>query len=274
MTLQYLARRVLAVCVLLVVSQFAAANERQPDIGKRFREAGVEGCFVLLPGEDGEAVRYNDDCVTRRFAPASTFKIPNTLIALETGVATDAGFALEWDSHRDPRREWWPAAWAGDQDLRSALKHSVVWYYKELARRVGPQRMQAYVDRFGYGNRDISGGIDRFWLEGGLRISAQEQVAFLRRFYFGQLGLSARTTDVARQLLVLDETPDYRLSGKTGWAGLGNGGWPQTGWLVGYVERGGKVWFFATNLQLRADRDAAQRMPLTRAILRDFGLLP
>ncbi|HEY8606162.1 MAG TPA: class D beta-lactamase [Noviherbaspirillum sp.] len=262
-----------------VLPGHAAPRAPQPlsslhaQVETRFREAGVKGAFVLLDAQGAEVLRYNPERARQRFLPASTFKIPNTLIALETGVADGPGHAMAWDPEKAPRKSWWPAAWAGDHELQSALKHSVVWYYQELARRIGPARMQAWLDRFDYGNRDISGGIDRFWLDGGLRISPDEEAAFLRRFYFGELGLSARTTALAKDMLVLEQTPDYRLSGKTGWVALGDDQ-PQTGWLVGYVEQKGKVHFFATNIDIVRNADAAQRVPMTKAILRDLGLLP
>jgi beta-lactamase class D len=275
MNLSSTPRRLLAVIFFaLTFISVARAGNGHPDIAAHFVEAGVEGCFVLLPGDGSEAIRYQPACTSTRRLPASTFKIPNTLIAIETGVASGPGFELKWIPERDPRQEWWPVAWAGDHDLGSALKHSVVWFYKELARRIGAGRMQDFLDRFGYGNRDISGGIDRFWLDGGLRISPDEQVAFLRRFYSGQLGLSTRTTTLVKSMLVLEEDKDYRLSGKTGWVMPDDKSSPQTGWLVGYVERNGKVWFFATCLQMRSSAEAAKRVPMTRAILREFGLLP
>ncbi|MBQ5949811.1 class D beta-lactamase [Massilia sp. ST3] len=263
--------------LLLLAVQYAQAAQAalpEVDIGARFREAGVEGTFVLLDGQSGELRRHAPDRAARRFLPASTYKIPNTLVALESGVAGGKDFGLAWDSVRTPRQPWWPAAWARDHTLESALKHSAVWYYQEVARRVGPARMQSYVDRFGYGNRDLSGGIDRFWLTGGLRISADEQAAFLRRFYFEKLGVSARTTRLAKEMLVLEETPDYRLSGKSGWAGLGEEGQPQLGWLVGYLERKGEVHFFALNLDIARPQDAGARMAIVKAVLRDHGLLP
>lgn len=267
-------RQLAVILFALAFISVARAGNGHPDIGARFKEAGVEGCFVLLPGDGSEAVRYQPACTATRRLPASTFKIPHTLIAIETGVASGPGFELKWMPERDPRRDWWPAVWAGDHTLGSALKHSVVWFYKELARRIGAERMQEFMNRFEFGNRDMSGGIDRFWLNGGLRISPDEQVDFLRRFYFGQLGLSTNTTTSVKKMLVLEEGPDHRLSGKTGWVMPEDESLPQTGWLVGYVERNGKVWFFATCLQMRTSAEAAKRLPMTRAILRDFGLLP
>lgn len=249
-------------------STVAAAD---PDLSRFFGE--IKGAFVLLDAQTGRTVRHDPERAATRFLPASTFKIPNTLIALETGVATGPDFALAWDSAAAPRQAWWPGVWARDHTLKSALPASVVWFYQELARRTGPERMQGYLDRFGYGNREISGGIDQFWLTGGLRISPEEQVEFLRRFYFGELGASERSTRIVKELLVLEETPGYRLSGKTGWAGLGEVGVPEIGWLVGYLERGAEVYFFATNIEIVTNADAAARLSITKAILRELGLI-
>lgn len=266
------ARLLLSLAVLAAPSVHAALPS--VDIGARFREARVEGTFVLLDARSGEIRRHAPERAAQGFLPASTYKIPHTLIALEEGVARDKDFRLAWDGARAPRQPWWPAAWARDHSLESALKHSAVWYYQEVARRVGPSRMRHWVERFGYGNRDISGGIDRFWLGGGLRISADQQVDFLHRFHAGRLGVSARTTRLAKEMLVLEETPDYRLSGKSGWAGFGEPGQPQLGWLVGYLEREDKLHVFAMNVDIARPEDAAARMHIVKAVLRDFRLLP
>lgn len=264
---------VAAFVVTLVGSFNAYATLPQADIGARFEEAQVEGTFVLLDGQSGEYRRYNEARAARRFLPASTYKIPNTLIALESGVAADKDFTIAWDSERVPRQAWWPAAWAQDNTLTTALQNSTVWYYQELARRIGAQRMQEYIDRFNYGNRNITGDIDSFWLRGQLKISADEQVHFLRDFYTQRLGISPGTTQTVKDILVLEETSQYRLSGKTGWAGMGEKDQLQTGWLVGYLEREGEVFFFALNIDIQRNEDAAARMKITQDVLRDFGLL-
>jgi beta-lactamase class D len=252
-----------------IASASGAVSAEETDLGRFFQ--GTEGTFVGLDPQTGHTVCHNPERARTRFLPASTFKIPHTLIALETGVASGPDFPLTWDRTVAPPQSWWPAVWARDHTLRTALPNSVVWYYQELARRIGSARMQRYVDQFEYGNRDLSGRIDQFWLTGGLRISPEEQVAFLRRFYFGELGVSERTTRIAKDLLVLEATPTYRLSGKTGWAGLGEASAPQIGWLVGYVERAGRVRFFATNLPINTREDASARLAITKAILRDRG---
>lgn len=261
--------------ILLLASICASAGtlagKAGPDLQRHFTTAGVKGTFVLLDAQTGRILRSDPERARTRFLPASTFKIPNTLIALETGVASGPDFALSWDSKVAPREAWWPESWARDHTLRTALPASAVWYYQEIARRIGPERMRSWLERFDYGNQDISGGIDQFWLAGGLRISPDEQVDFLRRFYFGKLPVSERSTRIVKDLLVLEETPAWRLSGKTGWA-AGNVR-PQIGWLVGYLERGKDVYVFATNIEIKKDADRNARLAVTKAILRDLGLI-
>jgi beta-lactamase class D len=208
--------------------------------------------------------------------PASTFKIPNSAIALETGVADGPGFTLEWDPVRDPRRGDWPDAWAGPQTLRSAFSESCVWYFQELARRIGRDRMSSWVAKFGYGNGSsgLAGPIDRFWLDGSLVISADEQVAFLERMLSGRLGLSARTTGIVRELAFLEKVGEAVLSGKTGT--MPTGGGRQLGWIVGWVETGGKTFVYAMNAE--APRESswsrAERVSRTREMLAAAGILP
>jgi beta-lactamase class D len=248
------------------------APVEEPDLSRFFGE--IEGTIVILDQQTGRVLRHNARRAGTRFLPASTFKIPNTLIALETGVATGPDFTVRRDSTLAPKEDWWPSTWAMDSHtLRTALPNSVVWYYQELARRIGPDRMTAYLDQFDYGNGAIGGGIDRFWLTGELRISAEEQVEFLRRFYLGQLEVDPRSSEIVRELLLLEETPTYRLSGKTGWANLGGSSPESIGWLVGYVERGDDVHFFAMNIDIRENRDAAARLTITKAILQALGLI-
>ena len=160
--------------------------------------------------------------------------------------------------------------WAQDHTLDSAVRNSVVWYFQEVAKRVGAERMQRYVARFDYGNEDLSGGIDRFWLTGGLRTSAMDQVSFLRRFYESQLGVSEYATNAVKQMLVVENTPDYRLSGKSGWVGLGDDSAEQVGWQVGYVERQDRVDFFALNLDIVRPEDAGARLKVAKAILQEL----
>lgn len=236
----------------------------------------ADATFVLLDARTGETTRYNPARARQRFIPASTYKIPHTLIALETGVASGPDFTLAWDSLAPRGPGFWATSWSRDHSLRSALRNSVYWYYQELARRIGPERMQQYLDRFDYGNRNMGGGADRFWLHGDLRISPDEQVEFLRRLYLGELGLAERSTAILKDLIVLEENAEYRLSGKTGTADVTPT--RELAWLVGYVERDDRVWVFALNMEGEQVWEQwgppAPRLDLVRRILQHLAVLP
>ncbi len=156
------------------------------------------------------------------------------------------------------------------------MRTSAIWYYQELARRIGAERMQRYLDLFAYGNRSMAGGIDQFWLTGGLRISPEEQVHLLRRLYAGELPLAPQTVAVLRQILLLEEAPGYRLSGKTGTVPVTDT--REMAWLVGWVERDERVWFYALNVE--GDQvweqwgPPAARLTLVRDILRTLDVIP
>jgi beta-lactamase class D len=214
-------------------------DEERPDLGDFFQ--GNEGAFVLFDSAGGRYIRYNPPRCADRFLPASTFKILNALIGLETGVIPDADYVIAWDGTRYPI-----ASWNRDHTLGTAIRYSVVWYFQELARRVGRERMQSCVAAAEYGNADISGEIDSFWLEGGLRISADEQVEFLKRLYAGELPFSERSTDIVKEIIVLETSNAYTLSGKTGSVQRTV---VFTGWFVGYLETGNNVYFFAANME-------------------------
>jgi beta-lactamase class D len=240
----------------------------EPEFEAHFQERGLEGAFILYDLNADSYVRYDAERCARRFIPASTFKPLNALIALEVGSVLDENEIIPWDG---VDRGYAP--WNRDHDLGTAMQASAVWFYQELARRTGPERMQRHVDAVGYGNQDISGQIDSFWLEGGLRISPEEQIAFLRRLYEGSLPFSDRSMAVVRQIILLEKTAGYKLSGKTGWAGQVE---PQIGWFVGYLETGGNVYFFATNVEKEGSTESLGQISqqITREILKEMGLLP
>jgi beta-lactamase class D len=237
------------------------ASEVRLELEKDFQ--GFKGAFVLYDLKGNRYVRYNPERCAERFIPASTFKIMNSLIGLETGVIPDADYVIQWDGTR-----YDIPAWNQDHTLRTAIQNSVVWYYQELARRVGEKRMQQYVAAAHYGNQDISGKIDTFWLEGGLRISAEEQVEFLKRLYKGELPFSQRSMNTVKEILVLERTETWQLSGKTG---SGQRVLPPVSWFVGYLETKGNVYFFATNIE-GSDGTGDKAREIAQNILQDWGL--
>jgi beta-lactamase class D len=260
--------RLFALFVLALLCACSQGPDQEPEFGAHFEERGVGGAFILYDVNGDTYVRYNPGRCAQRFIPASTFKPLNALIALEVGSVADENEIIPWDG---VDRGYAP--WNRDHDLGTAMQASAVWFYQELARRTGPERMQHYVDAVEYGNQDISGQIDSFWLEGELRISPEEQVAFLRRLYEGILPFSDRSMAVVRQIILLEKTAGYKLSGKTGWAGQVE---PQIGWFVGYLETGGNVYFFATNVEKEGSTESLGQISqqITREILKEMGLLP
>lgn len=250
-----------------------------PDLSRFFKD--TTGAFVLYDQKQNRYVRYNEIRCKERFNPKSTFKIPNTLIGLESNVIRDADFMIAWDKQKYPQTDWGQGypfeRWAQDQTLRTAFRHSVVWYYRELALRVGKARMKEWLAKFAYGDEKIGERVDSFWLDGSLRISADEQVEFLKRFYTERLSVAKRTTQIAKDVFLIEQTPAYKLSAKTGGGSKsGTGRGELIGWFVGYVERGeGEVTYFALNIDganYAAIRD--KRSELTKQILTELGYLP
>jgi len=221
-----------------------SGKDQQPNLAKHF--AGLDGAFVLYDARHEKYYHHNAKRCAERFSPCSTFKIPNELIALETGVVGDENFIIKWDSVKTPRQNLLNSSWARDHDLRSAMRFSIVWYFQEIARRVGESNYKNYLAKFKYGNQDLSGGIDRFWLASSLKISANEKVEFLKKFYYDKLGISEHATNIVKSIIGLEQTEQYKLSGKTGAGPLANG--KMLGWLVGYVETKDNVCFYALNL--------------------------
>jgi len=164
--------------LVLFTSLSASASDTlsRPDWQKHFDAKGVRGTFVLFEPAKDRYLILNESRARQRFLQASTFKIPNALIGLEVGSITDENEVFRWDGKPKPY-----AAWERDQTLETGMRDSVVWMFQEIARRTGKERMKEWLDRLDYGNKDMTGGIDLFWLQGGLRVSAMEQVDFLRK---------------------------------------------------------------------------------------------
>jgi beta-lactamase class D len=232
-----------------------------------FREAGVEGAFVLLDVGSNRLTIANQELAERRFVPCSTFKIPHTLIGLGTGAIPGPDFALRWDGQRREVERW-----NRDHTLATAMRDSVVWFYQAIARRIGGERMRLELARLGYGNGAVGERVDRFWLDGPLRISAREQVEFLRRLQAGTLPVRPGDAALVRQLIVLDQGPGFTLRGKTG---LGTQDGSAVGWLVGEVENEDARWVYALVVLGSAEaqgRVAAARRPLLERLLSSHGV--
>ena len=238
-------------------------------IASAIDSTGLTGTILLHDTRQGGYVAGHVERVDRRLIPASTFKIFNSLVALETGVIADSSTIIEWDGIVRQREEL-----NRDLDLQTAFRISAVPHYQELARRIGPERMQHYIDAVGYGNGDISGGIEWFWLTGALRISPREQVEFLARLRRGDLPFAPATMATVREMMVNERSDNHILRAKTGWAILAEG--QNVGWWVGWVERDSNAVIFATAFEATTPDISfgPARQAVTRHVLAELGLYP
>lgn len=248
---------------------------RALDAGDVFSRAGVEGVLVLRNEASG-CVQTTDPALSDEpFSPKSTFKIPNALIGLATGVIPGEQHVWAWDGAPRRLRDW-----EQNLDLAQALRVSCVPCFQDVARRVGAKRMRRYLRDFGYGNRDCTGPIDQFWLDGPLRISPRGQVDFIHRLLQGELPVQRAHVALVWRLLEIEAGHDFTFRGKTG---LGTQDGRAIGWLVGYVERGGQRWVYATlvrgrpaagDIETETARLAPLRRSITRALLVRAQVLP
>lgn len=266
-------RRILALSCLAIIwfgFLFQATAQKQvptiqrPEWQHFFDSAGVKGCFLLYDAKAAQYQAYNPERCEVPFLPASTFKIPNSIIGLETGVIPDAEYVIKWDGVKRSREEW-----NRDHTLRSAIAVSCVQYYQELARRVGAKRMKSLLDTLQYGNANIGDKIDSFWLRGRLRITCFEQIDFLRRFQAETLPVSKRSMGIVKDIMRLDSTDKYVLRAKTGWTDT-----QHVGWFVGWVETKDNTYFFACNIEMPDNNPKpAARRAVTEQILRSLKVM-
>ncbi len=234
----------IGVCLILLVgcaSDREAKRIEYDTLTHHYDSYGVQGAFVMYDENRNTYHFVHEEKSEIAFIPASTFKILNSLIGLETGVIPDPDHVITWDSV--PRS----ATWDKDHDMRSAYKNSTVWYYQELARDVGEERMSEWVSQADYGNKDISGGIDVFWLRGSLRISPMEQINFLQRLHQEELPFSDEALSSVKNIMIEEEDQDYIRRAKTGWATQDD---QEVGWYVGYIETPDNVYYFANCVQM------------------------
>ena len=238
------------------------------NLKKYFDEQAVEGCFTMLDNRDGSITIYNMAMDTTRYSPASTFKIANSLIGLETGKITSEKMLIKWDGVKRDNE-----LWNKDMEMTEAFKVSCVPYYQEVARRIGADSMKHFIDTLSYGNKNMSGPIDSFWLNNNLKISPDEQLGFLKRLYFDQLPFRKGTQQQVRDVMLQEDNTAYKLSYKTGWGVHTDG--DQIGWLVGWVEENRHVYFFSTLVKTKnATVDMRKiRLEITKNILKSYGFL-
>lgn len=227
---------------------------------------GFDGTFVMYDTKQNKYSIYNKEKSVKRVSPNSTFKVPHSLIGLQTGVLKDQNTTFRWDGTVYPFESW-----NQDQTMTMAVQNSTIWYYQRVAQQVGSAREKLYLNAIPYGNKDISGGLTNFWLQSSLKISPIEQVEFLKRFYNYQLPFSKRNIDIVKEILVMEQKNGAILSGKTGtgWENAVINGTPINGWFLGYVEKDGNTYVFATNIEAANNASSSKAKEITLNILKE-----
>ncbi|MYL40499.1 BlaR1 family beta-lactam sensor/signal transducer [Virgibacillus salexigens] len=233
------------------------------DLSKHFTD--YEGSFVLYSMKDDTYRIYNEEKSTLRVSPNSTYKIYSALFGLETNVISNNHSILKWNGVEYPYDSW-----NKDQNLSTAMKNSVTWYFQQLDQSVQKDTIQAYLNEIGYGNNNLSGGLSQYWLESSLKISPIEQVQVLKGFYTNQYGFKDKNIQTVKNAIKLEEKDGAMLSGKTGTGSVN--GKNISGWFIGYVETEKDTFFFATNIQSEEKAYGSKAAEITLAILREKGM--
>lgn len=254
----------------------ASTTRRAPTVVVRddlfpiLEKAGFDGAFALLDPATDTLTHVNTKRCDEGFSPASTFKIPLSLLALERGAVKDVDVVLPWDGVNRAIESW-----NKDHSMRTAYAASAVWFYQEMARRVGEDALLRSLVDFHYGSESAGGRFDEFWLNGGLTISPNQQVDFLRRMHDGELPVSKATLDATLEIMELARDEHAVLRAKTGWATREPGA--DIGWFVGMLETDGKPVYFAI-LLLQQDPETEvfwkSRRELAERLLRELGYEP
>ncbi|HEY6505483.1 MAG TPA: penicillin-binding transpeptidase domain-containing protein [Chitinophagaceae bacterium] len=265
--------RFVTFCLLAIVF-FISCSQNNVEIDnslkKYFDENKVEGCFALMNNGTGKftvynLARYRDSS----YLPASTFKIVNSLIGLQTGKITNDSMVIKWDSVKR-----WADDWNRDLTMYNAFRVSAVNYYQEVARRIGKDTMQLWLDSLKYGTRKIKTTVDSFWLDNSLKITPDEQLGLVKRLYFDDLKPFFKSyQEMVKRAMLFENNTNYRLGYKTGWGFTEEG--HAIGWVVGWIEENNHPHFFVLNIE-SPERDfdmRTVRMKMLKDILKQLGFL-
>jgi beta-lactamase class D len=242
-------------------------------LSKYFDQHHLQGTFALFDNGTGEFTVYNMDRYRdSAYLPASTFKIVNSLIGIETGVVKDSAMVIPWDSVVRNIPEW-----NRDLKMHEAFAFSCVPWYQELARRIGRDTMQHWLDTLGYarlhGRPEIKNNLDTFWLDNSVKVTADEQLGLVKKLYFGQLPFQPRSQRMVKNMMMREDNSNYKLSYKTGWGYTEKG--HALGWLIGWIEENRHPYFFVLQVE-SPDRNYNMtnvRLKMLKDILHQYGFM-
>lgn len=246
----------IVIFLLIAVSVHAENNK----IDRIYSSNAISGS-ILIESMDGKIKYQHNVSDKEAFIPASTFKIPNTLMILEEGLIKEQSDVIKWDGKE---RDY--PAWNKDQTLKSAFQVSCVWCYQRYARLVGDKKYHAYLQKFDYGNQLTGPDIARFWLDGDLRISVKQQINFLRRVYVEDLPVEKQHIKTLKNIMFSEQTETYKLWSKTGWSG-------KNGWYVGYLVTNNQTWFFANHIEVKSKSDLKLRKKLVMEAFKILNII-
>lgn len=240
------------------------------DFDKILDSFQVNGSILIYDNDKNTFYSNDFDWAKNGKLPASTFKIPNSIIAVELGIIENDTTILKWNGEQRKMD-----IWEKDLSFKDAFRISCVPCYQEIARKIGTIKMKEYLEKFEYKNMIFDSlTIDNFWLEGNSKISQKQQIDFLRKFYFSKFPISDRTIKIVKNIMEIERTENYILSGKTGLSSIEE---KYNGWFVGYVETKSNVYFFATNViptdGLNVDDFISSRINVTKNALKQMNIM-
>ena len=259
-------------CVLPLAVSLAHAQtavEELPEARATLDASGFKGITLIYDLNNQRWMAGHAELADTAALPASTFKLFSSLVALETQVIHAADEIIPWDGVTRIRTET-----NTDLSLRDAFRVSSVAHYQHLVREIGSGRMGVLLREAAYGNMNMDGGLETFWLSGDLRISPRQQIEFMVRLYNGELPFRPEVIRAVKDIALMEETDTYKLRAKTGLAVVGD--LENTGWAVGWVEKDHNVYFFATMLlaQNPDETFVPKRLAISREILSQLNILP
>ena len=232
--------------------------------------SNLEVAVALFDMRNEKWYYYNDELLKNRYSPASTFKIPNSIIGLQTRAVKSIDEIWNWDSIVRQNENW-----NKDHSMSMAFKNSTVWYYQKLAKEIGNNRMKNYLKKFDYGNQQIGDSIHQFWLNGNLQISPLEQLSFLYKLKSKKLDLREEVYEQLKKIMFVETIGGANIYAKTGW---GFDGKKDIGWYVGYVEKNNNTYLFSTLLLSdnfeKVDNFGLKRIEITKRAFQLAKIIP
>ncbi|ESY71030.1 MULTISPECIES: class D beta-lactamase [Mesorhizobium] len=234
-------------------------------------------CTLIADAASGKTL-YQDGTCDQRFSPASTFKVPLSLIGYDAGILSDEhtpawDYKPEFKAAKRDQKTVDPVIWERD---------SIIWYSREITRRLGSEKFAGYVSKLGYGNSDVSGnpgkddGLTYSWVNSSLKITPVEQVDFLRKLLARQLPVSAKAYDMTAAIIPTFQAGGWTVQGKTGSTRLGGDADKDKrslGWFVGWAKKDGRQIVFARLVVDATRTDMPKGLQTRAAFLKDLPLL-